>query len=871
MLTKGDRMKATTDPFILETLWSDAGFAPNSSQEAAIRHVNGPLYLPAGPGSGKTRVLLWRTVNLIVFEGVEPERIFLSTFTEKAARQLRDGLVALLGLASQHSGKYYDLGRMYVGTVHSSCQKLLADRKLIPAGLRERAPLLLDDLDQYLFVSRRGAWTKLCQVAELNPTDAPLLINQFLGGSGSRSKHSAVEAVIALFNRLSEECIDPEDAAARSSDPIVRQLLKMYSGYLKELRPDGAVPQTDFALMQRDALRLLTNNPTAGQRFNHVIVDEYQDTNAIQERLFFELAKSSGNLCVVGDDDQALYRFRGATVENFVRFPERCVERIGTRPTEIPLIKNYRSRPEIVAASSSWLAQFDWRRENGGSYRVEEKVITANRLPAPAAVGRPHQTKPLDSCDDLARFIAELVATKAVSDPNQIAFLYPSLKSPHVERMTEALEAHGLRTYAPRAHPFLETDEATLMLGLFALILGAPRAEHDFGGDWRDFNHWLSAATTIAADLARTQPTLRKFVADRQLELSNAATDFNRLVDIAESRNWHMSMPFDVASMRRIMAEASGLSTAAVRNLVSRRLTYAIEQRAQTEKPHTVLYVIQRATAIDWSLLDLFYRLTAFQPFVNMFAAAERDTDPDEGPIANLGLLTQYLSRFIDRRAAIISGEGLSSGVFQRLFFFGFLYALYKRGESEFENAEDPFPKGRIPFITIHQSKGLEFPVVVLGNLRKDDKGPPTLEGIVRPLVSSRDAEPLSKLSRFDIARMYYVALTRAKDLLILQPFSGPGQRTNAEYKPILDSSTPLSPSSKGCIESEASHASEVPSTYSYTGDFLAYKRCPRQYAIFREFGFVPSRSQTMLFGTLVHRTLEDLHDHLIRQRAQSA
>ena len=858
-------------PLRLETLWSDADFSPNSAQEAAIRHVDGPLYLPAGPGSGKTRVLLWRTINLIVIEGVQPERIFLSTFTEKAARQLRDGLVGLLGLASNRTGKYYDLGRMYVGTVHSSCQKLLADRKLIPAGLRERAPMLLDDLDQYLFVSRRGTWKKLCDAGGLNLEEAPLLINQFLNHTQSRSKHSAVDSAIALFNRLSEECIDPVVAASQISEPFFQKLLKMYAAYLAELRPHDGLPQTDFALMQRDALKLLTNNPTAASRFSHVIVDEYQDTNAIQERLFFELAKTSTNLCVVGDDDQALYRFRGATVENFVRFPERCLSKLRKDPKRIPLVQNYRSRPEIVSASAFWLSGFNWKRDSQGSYRVEEKVIVPTRPSASGAVGQPSATNTLDSCRELAQFVATLIRTKRVKDPNEIAFLYPSLKSPHVERMIAALTAEGVRTYAPRAHPFLETSEATVMLGLFGLILGAPQAEHDLGGDWRDFNRWLRDATTQAANLAWSQPTLRRFVEDRRTELKNAQTDFKRLVDVAESKNWEMSTPFSLASMRRTFAEAVGLSPAAVRNLISRRLAFAIENRAASSKPHTVLYVIQRATAIDWSLLDLFYRLTAFQPFVEMFRAAEQEDDPDEGPIANLGLLTQYLSRFIDRRAAIISGERLQNEGFQRLFFFGYLYALYKRGESEFEDAEDPFPKGRVPFLTIHQSKGLEFPVVVLGNLRKDDRGAPVLEQLVRPLISAVDAEPLSRLSRFDIARMYYVAITRAEDLLILQQFKGAGQKTNPEFGPLLESAPSLSDTAQNAISMGPGASSEVPRTYSYTGDFLAYERCPRQYAVFRKFGFVPSRSQTMLFGTLVHRTLEDLHDHLIRERAAGA
>src|SRR5512138_3934554 len=99
----------------LENLWRLSKFKPNDEQRNAILHVDGPLYLPAGPGSGKTRVLLWRTLNLIVFHDISPDEIYLSTFTEKAAHQLKEGLRSYLALATGKSGKPYDLGRMYVG------------------------------------------------------------------------------------------------------------------------------------------------------------------------------------------------------------------------------------------------------------------------------------------------------------------------------------------------------------------------------------------------------------------------------------------------------------------------------------------------------------------------------------------------------------------------------------------------------------------------------------------------------------------------------------------------------------------------------------------------------------------------------------
>ena len=113
----------------LPTLWADVGFNPNAAQEQAILHIDGPLYLPAGPGSGKTCVLLWRVVNLIVYHGVKPDEIFLATLTEKAALQLKEGLRGLLpspAVTSRHTGQHYDLGGIYVDIVNE-IKQVLAD------------------------------------------------------------------------------------------------------------------------------------------------------------------------------------------------------------------------------------------------------------------------------------------------------------------------------------------------------------------------------------------------------------------------------------------------------------------------------------------------------------------------------------------------------------------------------------------------------------------------------------------------------------------------------------------------------------------------------------------------------------------------
>src|SRR5436309_7817413 len=193
-----------TSTVTLQQLWREVGFEPNANQREAILHTDGPLFLPAGPGSGKTRVLLWRTVNLIATHGIRPDEIFLSTFTEKAALQLCNGLRTLLSAVSDKTGKPYDTAKLYVGTIHSLCQRLILDRRISAHRSRSKSPVLLDELDQYMFIRRRRNWDAILQATGFRSPANILAVFEDHG----RSRHKAITHLLSFFNRLSEEMID---------------------------------------------------------------------------------------------------------------------------------------------------------------------------------------------------------------------------------------------------------------------------------------------------------------------------------------------------------------------------------------------------------------------------------------------------------------------------------------------------------------------------------------------------------------------------------------------------------------------------------------------------------------------------------------
>lgn len=871
MTTFGQHVRLLTDRLVtLEKLWQLARFQPNDAQREAILHVDGPLYLTAGPGSGKTRVLLWRTLNLMVYHGVRAEEIFLATFTEKAAKQLEEGLRSLLGLVTNLTGQPYDLAGMYIGTVHSLCQRMLSDRRRFsPNRQRPRPPALLDDLGQYFHLYDPQNWQIVARAVGLESEAAARAVNQLLNDADSASRHRAVEALRPIFNRFSEELLNPVELRPRLPGlPLdgftpqnVEFLLLLYEGYRQSLQ---TARKTDFALLQREAFQILQEFEAAGSVFRHVIVDEYQDTNTIQERIFFRLAAGTGNLCVVGDDDQALYRFRGATVENFVQFPARCQACFGKTPRTIALDINYRSRAHIVQMYNRFIAQTDWRGADGTSFRVA-KTIRAHRTdPAPAVLASA-PAAPEDACREIARFVRRLIEEGKVENPNQIAFLYPSLKSEQTKRMIAALEAEGLAVYAPRAGRFLEVDEAMDVLGVFLSIFGRPKIE-GMGHDLEAYQIYLTRLNERARDLQEADPLLKKFVQDRRAEIQRALDDYAALQAILTRNRWRPEQPYDPATMKRALAAAPHLSETGRRLVSSVYLDRLVPLRAREGRPLSLEYVIRRATSLDWNILDLFYQLMGFEHFKAMFDRAEHNGD--EGAVANLGMLTQYLARFVQERVNVITAALLEEHKFSGMFFGSYLFALFRLEESEREDKENPFPRGRIPFLTIHQAKGLEFPVVVLGNLYKQERGAPLIERLIRPLLPRPASEPLERMTAFDIARMFYVALSRAQNLLILAHFSGRGQRHHPAFTPLLNENvTRLDDFDPATLPPAAARDEALPKVYSFTADYLLYQKCPRQYMIFRKFGFVPSRSPTMFFGSLVHRTLEDLHHELIRRQ----
>lgn len=296
----------------------------NKQQIEAIIATNGPVLITAGPGTGKTFTLVQRAIYLIQECGIQPEEIFIPTFTEKAAKELVTRITNELAARDIS----VNVNEMYVGTFHSICLRIIKEH--LEYSLFKKNYRMLDTFDQQYMVFQN-----------LNRFKRITNLDGVIKSSGWRTAKEICE----YANNLSEELVTPE-ALRQDQDGFVVALGNMLAEYQMLLNEGNLI---DFATIQTECFRILKENPAIleelQEKIKYIMVDEYQDTNYIQEQIVFLLGKTHNNICVVGDDDQGLYRFRGATIRNILEFPMKFSK---DECRIVALTENYRSDSDIV-------------------------------------------------------------------------------------------------------------------------------------------------------------------------------------------------------------------------------------------------------------------------------------------------------------------------------------------------------------------------------------------------------------------------------------------------------------------------------------------------------------------------------------------
>ena len=423
----------------------------NDGQRSAISASDGAVLITAGPGTGKTYTLVQRAIYLIQECGVKPEQILMATFTEKAAKELITRITNELAARNI----YVNVNEMYIGTFHSLCLRIIKDN-LEFTSLKKNYRLL-DTFDQKYLVFRN--MHKFRNIADI----------ELVMPKGGTWKWA--EAICELANTLSEELVDVE-AMLEDNETEIRVLAEIMEEYHYLLEEENLI---DFAKIQTECYRLLADNPDIlselQEQIKYLMIDEYQDTNYIQERIVFMLGSKHGNICVVGDDDQGLYRFRGATIRNILEFPHKFPD---GKCKIIPLVVNYRSNSDIVDFYNKWISttdgakfKFDW-----GKFRYDKHIVPHSKstLNSPAVVKLSSQDDEDEWHDKILSFIRSLKRSGKLTDYNQIAFLFSSVKKPQVVDLANYLEANGINVYSPRSDMFFKRKEIMLVIGCLMLM-----------------------------------------------------------------------------------------------------------------------------------------------------------------------------------------------------------------------------------------------------------------------------------------------------------------------------------------------------------------------------------------------------------------
>ncbi len=385
----------------------------NPQQREAVERTEGPVLILAGAGSGKTRVITHRIAYLIHSEGVPPSAIAAVTFTNKAADEMRERVEKLL--AGQHP-----LTGLIVSTFHSFCVRLLRRDGQSLADIRPgftRNFSIYDEDDQLAIVKS---------------------VYRHLGLD--EKQFMQYRAAISRISHAKSHKLAPEDVLKQSKDPKTSRLATVYEQYEDRLRQANALDFDDLLL---EAVRLLQHDESLrgawNRRLTHLLVDEYQDTNRSQYELIRLLSVAHQNVCVVGDEDQSIYSWRGADIRNILDF-----ERDFPNARTIRLEQNYRSTKNILESASALVSR---NKERKGKWLWTE-----------SGAGLPVGIYEANSGENEALFIADTIERVLGANPgDRVAVLYrTNFQSRQIE---EALRRYGRKYQVVGGFSFYQRAE----------------------------------------------------------------------------------------------------------------------------------------------------------------------------------------------------------------------------------------------------------------------------------------------------------------------------------------------------------------------------------------------------------------------------
>lgn len=738
------------------------------AQREAAKHFEGPLLIVAGPGAGKTRVLVERVAYLVKRKKVDPSNILVITFTVKAAEELKARLSHCVG---------QEIVSMQISTIHSFCHEILRDY----SDYHELGATfdVLDGEMQLMFM--RANFYKL--------------------GINRLVNMGRISEVLDGFNKCGENIIAPNELSKylEKRYPDNKKYLEFCKSYEKYLEALGEQKKIDFAGLQINVLKLLKNNPTVlkaiRDKYRFILVDEYQDTNPIQDEFFDLISDTHRNICVVGDEDQSIYAFRGADPWNFIRFKEKYDSKY------VSLDKNFRSTSNIVKL-------FDGFMENYRSYpkKIEPSRECGNNI---ILLKSDDVT---DEAKNVVKTIKKLKDDGIIPHYGYVALLFRSVRY-HANKIIAELKKNDI-PYTVKGHgSFLDRKEIQTMLYMLSYV--DPPSYDDRFTSW---NNWWNISMFETEFLNLNPKTVEA--------LHNLEKNFNisSLLTKQEFIDIGIEDDQDINKLQQL-------------NQLKQELS---------EKPKTILQtyydILEISGYLKWLVND--------------------ETPKNQEKIFNLAQLSSILNKY----------EYMNKNPKIKDFMF-YLYLLPSGMQYDEHVVDNPFS---VNISTVHQSKGLEFPVVFICSVIKNrfpgrKKKEKNLVPIPQELLLKFKKKDLTLLTEdtilsdeFDMEerRLFYVAMTRAQDVLVVST-ADKIKVNKVGYSPYVKEIEKIEDVTNSCnfmkMCKNRDLSKEKPISLSYSS-IDTYNRCPFMYKMLYEYGFQTPPSYMQNYGIIIHNCLEKIH-----------
>ncbi len=689
----------------------------NPQQRAAVESVDGPLLILAGAGSGKTRVITHRIAYLIEVRNVAPDSILAVTFTNKASAEMAERVDKLL--------EHRSLAKPLLATFHSFCVRLLR---------RDIESLRIGD---------QGLTRNFVIYDE---ADQQAIVKQAMRRMGLDTKQLTPRTVLSRISWAKNHMLDPQEIYLESTDPVAERIAHIYEIYRKELRKANALDFDDLLL---EAVRVLRSSGEVRERYNrryrYLLIDEYQDTNRPQYELMKLLAGTEHNVCVVGDEDQSIYSWRGADIRNILEFEKDFPE-----AKTIRLEQNYRSTQVILEGASAVVAR-NLQRKGKNLWTSREGGALIGYYEAPDG-----ENEALFIADQIQKYMRK--AGEEQELPRAAVLYRTNSQSRLVE---EALRRYGIAYTMVGGFSFYDRSEIKDLLSYLKLVQNPD-----------DSIALARVINTPPRGIGKT--TLE--VLDR-LSVETGMSTWAAIGHAVKEQLLPARACIALASFRRMIEDA--------RALLEPGFAEKLAQDVAIE-PESCAPESAEADSGEWE--DVGFDFGDLEPEpadvdpeeqappLLSFDEADKPFVPATDPVAHEGFrkpgdaatLPELIRFLIDRTGYIrsLEEEGTPES-FSRIENLKELanaaQDAQQRGEtlSEFldhaalvSDTDRYNPESRVTLMSLHSAKGLEFPLVLLAGME---------EGL---FPHSRTLNQPNELE--EERRLCYVGMTRAMDALVV-------------------------------------------------------------------------------------------------------